>query len=445
MSGVSASPTPALCGHLFWPIDRWQALQADRFIQHLRHARTSPLYREHTIALPDAIPPDAIASFLDQLPRTTKDQLTAAGPEAWAVPSERIAEWVCTSGTAGKPLDVPLTRGDLDRLTENEAVALSLAGVRQGDLFLLGVGMDRMFVAGLAYWLGAQRLGATCVRIGPQVASHPEMLDEFLTRLQLTPTRQVFVITVPSFLSFANAPTHPLTGIISIGEPVRGESLAPNSLGQRLHDRFLCPVTSTYASTETCVTFAEGPLCKGGHLNPALGMLEILDDAGHPVPAGQVGEVVITPLGMEGMPLLRFRTGDMAAIFTDPCPCGRTTPRLGPILGRRQQLLKVRGTSLFPSAIIDALRASSDVIDCVVVAETQEALSDALTAYINVHDETPAVRERIESRLRAVLRVTPTLHFATAESLLRLQLSTGNRKPLRFLDRRVGGAWRSHP
>ena len=439
MNCDSTSPAPAFGAHLFWPIDRWRALQADRLIQHLRHASTSPLYRDQNIARPDVIPPDAVTSFLDQLPLTTKDQLAAAGPEAWTVPLERIAEWVCTSGTAGKPLDVPLTQGDLDRLAENEAVALSLAGVSRGDLFLLGVGMDRMFVAGLAYWLGAQRLGATCVRIGPQVASHPEMLDEYLTRLRLAPTRRVFVITVPSFLPSANAPTHPLTGIIGIGEPVRGESLAPNTLGQRLQDRFRCPVMSTYAATETCVTFAEGPLCKGGHLNPALGMLEILDDAGHPVPVGQTGEIVITPLGMEGMPLLRFRTGDMAALFIDPCPCGRTTPRLGPILGRRQQLLKVRGTSLFPSAIIDALRASPDVVDCVVVAEAHETLSDALTAYVHVHDETSAVRERIESRLRAILRVTPTLQFATAEKLFKLQLSTGSRKPLRFLDRRAGG------
>jgi phenylacetate-CoA ligase len=196
---------------------------------------------------------------------------------------------------------------------------------------------------------------------------------------------------------------------------------------------------STYAATETCVTFAEGPLCQGGHLNPALAVVEILDDAGQPVADGQVGEVVITPLGMQAMPLLRFRIGDMAALFADPCRCGRTTPRLGPILGRRQQLLKVRGTSLFPSAIIEALRSDPDVVDCVVIAEARETLSDTVSAYIHAREETDGIRQRVESRLRAMLRVTPTLHFTTAEAIHVLQSSTGSRKPVRFLDRRVVG------
>jgi phenylacetate-CoA ligase len=418
--------------HLFWPIDRWRAFQAERLTQHLRHARTSPLYRQFDLDVPGT------QSF-DQLPITTKDQLAAAGRGAWAVPAESVAEWVCTSGTAGKPLDVPLTRDDLDRLAENEAVALSIAGVRRGDLFLLAVGMDRLFVAGLAYWLGAQRLGATCIRIGPQVASHPELLGELLERIAPAPERRVFVIAVPSFLSSALPPALPLTGIIGIGEPIRAESLTPNSLGQTLRDRFDCAVMSTYAATETCVTFAEGPLCQGGHLNPALAVVEILDDAGQPVADGQVGEVVITPLGMQAMPLLRFRIGDMAALFADPCRCGRTTPRLGPILGRRQQLLKVRGTSLFPSAIIEALRSDPDVVDCVVIAEARETLSDTVSAYIHAREETDGIRQRVESRLRAMLRVTPTLHFTTAEAIHVLQSSTGSRKPVRFLDRRVVG------
>ena len=228
--------------------------------------------------------------------------------------------------------------------------------------------MDRLFVAGLAYWLGAQRLGATCVRVGPQVGSHAEMLAETVGRFSAKGSRRVWVITVPSFLSGATSPTPALAGVIGIGEAIRCESLEYNSLGHALSGRFGCSVMSTYAATETCTTFAEGPHCKGGHLNPALAVVETLDEAGQLARDGQVGEVVVTPLGVEGMPLMRFRTGDMAALFGDACACGRTTPRLGPILGRRQQLLKIRGTSVFPSAILEAVRASPEVVDCAVVA-----------------------------------------------------------------------------
>ncbi len=343
--------------HLFWPVERWRSLQYERLVHHIRHAASSPLYAKLDLPSMVAHAHGSIELLLSQLPLTTKDQLAIAGADAWAVAPDQVAEWVCTSGTSGKPLHVPLTRLDLDRLAENEGVALGIAGVgRKGasdDLFVMAVGMDRMFVAGLAYWLGAQRLGVTCVRVGPQMGLHPEMLAELLERIDASSGRRIFVITVPSFVTGATPPKNPLAGIICIGEPIRSESLTYNLLGQRLHDRFDCPITSTYAATETCTTFAEGPACNGGHLNPALATLEILDDADRPVPASQVGEVVITSLGMTGMPLLRFRTGDMAAMFTEPCACGRTTPRLGPILGRRQQLLKLRGTSVFPSAIIE--------------------------------------------------------------------------------------------
>src|SRR5262245_60065043 len=135
---------------------------------------------------------------------------------------------------------------------------------------------------------------------------------------------------------------------------------------------------STYASTETCTTFAEGPLCKGGHLNPELAIVEVLDDLDRPVKSGQPGEVVITPLGVQGMPLIRFRTGDIAALLTAKCPCGRTTPRLGPIVGRRQHLLKYRGTSIYPNSIIEALRAIPAVRDCVLIAEAHDPLSDRI-------------------------------------------------------------------
>ncbi len=171
-------------------------------------------------------------------------------------------------------------------------------------------------------------------------------------------------------------------------------------------------------------------------MNPALAVVEVLDDVGRRVLDGDVGEVVVTPLGVEGMPLVRFRTGDMASLFNELCTCGRTTPRLGPILGRRQQLLKIRGTSVFPSAILEAVWAGPQVVDCVIVAERGEALSDDVTVFVHARDEKPDTRDKIEARLRASLRVTPPVRLVSGEVLLAMRNVPGSRKVQRFIDRR---------
>ncbi len=444
---------------LFWPEERWRELQCRRLAEHLRHAVGSGLYRGmaglfEEVAQKAEAGGGSVEELLARLPLTTKDQLAAVGAGAYALGSEAVAEWVCTSGTAGRPLDVPLTAGDLERLAENEAAALAMAGVRAGDLFILAVGMERMFVAGLAYWLGARALGATCVRVGPQIAGQAGMLGDVVRRFRRDGKKggvgkqKVFVIAVPSFLVGVEVGEIDggMDGIIAIGEPIRSATevdgvLGLNSLGLRLRERFGCAVMSTYASTETCTTFAEGPNCAGGHLNPRLGIVECVDDAGGAVRAGEIGEIVVTPLGVEGMPLVRFRTGDMAAIYTEKCACGRTTPRVGPIVGRRQQLLKYKGTNVYPGAIIEALRTLPVVADCAVVATQEHALSDRIEVHVVLAGGGNEGRAAIEGRLRGVLRVMPEVRFVGAEELRELQLSGsggggGGRKVARLIDRR---------
>ena len=300
----------------------------------------------------------------------------------------------------------------------------------------MAVALDRMFVAGLAYWLGAQKIGASCLRAGPHIAAQAAALPGLLARF---PSHQkTFIIAVPSFLAGATPPARPIAAVIAIGEPIRNADLSYNTLGQRLHERLRCPILSTYANTETCTSFAEGPLCSGGgggHLNPNLAIVEILDDAGIPVPPNTPGEVVITPLGAHALPLLRFRTGDIAALHTDPCPCGRTTPRLGPILGRRQQLLKIRGTSIYPTTLLETLRTIPQVADSLLIADRDDLNSDRLTLYLHLHSDTPDIRTLIASRLRTILRVLPETRYTDAATLHSLR-PPNSRKPHPFLDRR---------
>jgi phenylacetate-CoA ligase len=295
--------------------------------------------------------------------------------------------------------------------------------------------MDRLFVAGLAYHRGAQKIGAATARIGPHIASQPDLLQQLLNRLA-APNQRTFLIAVPSLLTSITHLETPLTAVIAIGEPTRTPDLAPNTLAQKLTSTLRTPILSTYALTETCATFAESAQCQGGHLNPELACLEILDPStGVPLPDGQPGEVTITPLGTTGMPLLRFQTGDIAALHSTPCPCGRTTPRLGPILGRRQHLLKIKGTSLYPNTILEALRSLPFFHDACLIATAPHPLSDHLTLHLTLHTDTPATRTHLESHLKSLLRVTPEIIYTTPDALTTLQTST-SRKPQRFLDHR---------
>ncbi len=412
---------------LFWTPARWRELQQRLLTRHIAYASRSPLYAGR-------IRKTRTRADLAALPTTSRDELMQAGQRAYACKPEAVREWVTTSGTTGQPLRVPLTAADLNRLAINEAVALNLAGIKAGDTLLIAVAFDRMFVAGLAYWLGAQRLGASCVRAGPFYAGDASALLALAADYH-----RPFLLTVPSLLTSSLAATAPppeLSAIITIAEPVRRADLSPNVLATRLGEHFHAPILSTCAGTETCTTFAEGPQCQGGHLNPRLAVVEILDEAGRPAPNGVIGEVVVTPLGVEGMPLLRFRTGDLAALYTEPCICGRTTPRLGPIVGRMQQRLKVRGVSLFPGTISEWLQTSADVAEFLVVAQQDFDLSDRITLHVALHRSRENIRHRLREQARTILRSPVQIVFTSPQAIRNLQRQTNPRKPSRFLDLR---------
>jgi phenylacetate-CoA ligase len=220
------------------------------------------------------------------------------------------------------------------------------------DTALVAVAMDRCFMAGLAYWLGLRELGCAVVRTG---AGSSLLVLEMIARAQPTA-----IVAVPSFLRVIAEKARE-TGFdlkncsvkkaVCIGEPVRDQALALNGSGRAIETAWQARVYSTYGVTELANSLCECEAAAGGHLHEEQLHLEILDDDGRPVPDGEIGEIVGTTFGVEAMPLIRYRTGDCAALFQTACPCGRATPRLGPIVGRKNQKLKFKGTSLFPSML----------------------------------------------------------------------------------------------
>jgi phenylacetate-CoA ligase len=401
---------------------------------HLAHCLArSPFYRRKLAGVrPEEITVDAIG----QLPTTSKAEFAEFNTEFLAVPSDQVADIVFTSGTTGEPTPVMYTSGDMERLAFNEALSFAACGVTSADTALLTCTMDRCFVAGMAYYLGLRHLGAAVLRNGlGSLESHADVIRRM---------RPTLVVGVPTFLRRLGqhleakgfAPDRMgVRALVCIGEPLRDAALAPLPVATDIERLWGAPVHSTYASSEVVTSFCECSARRGGHLHPELCVVEILGDDGRPVPAGMIGEVTLTPLGLEGMPLVRFRTGDVSFLIDEPCSCGRLSPRLGPIIGRRNQLMKVNGTSLYPQAVQTALDLIPGLGEYYLVAGSQDTLSDSITIHASVRDSSLTVAA-IMQLLQARLRVKPNVVIEPEAEILKQVFSAHSRKPIRFIDRR---------
>ncbi len=408
--------------------------------RQLDHCRRSPYYRRALAGMLPSIGRRLPLTALRDLPFTTKADLEAHNDAFLAVPRSLVRDIVQSSGTTGQPTRVMYTAQDLQRLAYNEAVCFKGCGMGRGDRVLLTCTMDRCFVAGYAYCLGAQAVGAASVRSGLNlVEGHASVLALM---------RPTFLVGVPGFLRKLGRylhesarPPQGVKGLICIGEPLRDAALKPTALTQELERLWQAPAFSTYSSSEMVTSFCECSCQCGGHAAPDLGLLEIVDEAGQPLPPGETGEIVVTPLGVEGMPLVRFRTGDVGYFLDQPCACGRQTPRLSPILGRRSQMLKVRGTTLYPAMVFELLNDIPEVGEYYLEVDNQpDEQADRLEVHLALNRETPDLKQKIENLLQSRLRVRPEVHVDSEAEIQRRVYLPQSRKPVRFFDRRLQSA-----
>jgi phenylacetate-CoA ligase len=371
---------------------------------------------------------------LARLPFTTKDDLAQYNDDFLCVPKIKITDFVTTSGTLSDPVAFYLTDSDVERLASNEAESFRCADGSQDDIYQLMTTIDRRFMAGLAYWMGARKMGAGMIRVGPGA---PFLQWESIQRFSPT-----VIIAIPSFIprlidyAIANQidfQSSSIKSVICIGEPVRNPDFTLNELGKRITSQWNVKLYSTYASTEMGAAFTECGQGKGGHLNPDLLILEVVDEDGNAVGEGALGEVVVTTLGVEGMPLLRYKTGDLCHVYYGSCACGRTSPRLGPVVGRKQQMIKFKGTTIFPPALFDVLDAVKEIELYQVVVSKNEFGNDEITIVLPMQLQTAIFKEMIHSLFKSRLRVSPALQFVTAEELTFRIYKQEKRKPEKLI------------
>ena len=374
---------------------------------------------------------------LQSLPTTSKSDMQEQNWDFLCISKKDIKEYTATSGTLGKPVTIALSAADIQRLAYNEHQSFICANGSNEDIYQLMLTLDRQFMAGMAYYSGIQRMGASLVRTGPGL---PQMQWETIQRLQSNS-----LVAVPSFLlkmidwaiahgiDLANSP---IKKAVCIGESLRRPDGQMNALGEKITKQWPIELYGTYAATEMQTAFTDCIAGKGGHEQPDLIITEIVDDDGNPVPDGTPGEIVITTLGIQGMPLLRYRTGDIAILMSEACTCGRRSKRVSHVMGRKQQMIKYRGTTLYPPAIFDMLNEVDYIQEYVVEVFLNELEMDELKLHLYTQLSVDECERKLKPLLQGRLRVVPMLHFHSGSDLQAMQFPANSRKQIRFIDNR---------
>ena len=415
---------------------RIKAVQNTLLKQHLAHCQKNSPYYRRVFKKSGVDVKKLNLDNLFMLALTDKTDIARYNDDFLAVDTKAVADIVLSSGTCGTPTKIAYSEGDLKRLAYNEEQSFRACGFTNQDTVLLTCTLDRCFIAGLAYYSGIRALGASAIRNGlNSLESHLELIK------RLKPSA---IVGVPSFLRklglYLNqqgyrARKSGIKKIVCIGEPLRDKDLKFLKVGSDLEKIFKAKIYSTYSTSEIISTFCECTAQKGGHLHPDLAIVEIIDAQGKNLPYGEIGEVVVTPLNIQAMPLVRFKTGDISFLIPAPCSCGRKSLRLGPILGRKKQMMKVRGTTFYPQSIYSSLEEIKEISEYYISVTSEGQLCDNIEIYVSVTD--PACTQtQIQEKLQARLRLKPKV-FICDEELIKEQVYTpGSRKPVRFIDRR---------
>jgi phenylacetate-CoA ligase len=376
---------------------------------------------------------------LTEIPFTEKKDLQLYNDDFCCVPKKKIIDYITTSGTLGDPVLFGCTEKDLQRLAYNEKKSFECAGLTDESILQLMTTLDKCFMAGMAYFLGLREMGAGVIRVGNGI---PELQWDTIRRF-----RPDAIMCVPSFILklIDYAELHDIDyrnssirKIIGIGESLRNQEFGLNLLGSQIQEKWPeVKLYATYSSTEMGATFSECDYGMGGHVHPELIIVEIIGDDGMPLADGEPGEVVVTTLGVEGMPLLRFRTGDIACKHVEQCRCGRRSYRLSPILGRKNNMIKLKGTTLYPPAINDVLDNTDYVENYVVMVRNSGAGTDEVLVKVGLKYETEfnAVKE-LKDRFRSRIRVAPEIEICPVEEISVINNPPKGRKPVKFIDLR---------
>ena len=408
-----------------WSADRIREEQTRRLRAVVAQARKAPFYAR--ILDEAGLSPEDIACPEDirRLPFTSKDDLRAQYPDRLCcVPRADLVRMHCSSGTTGSPVAICYTRKDVEAWADLMARSMFAAGIRREDTFqnMSGYGL---FTGGLGIHYGAERLG--CMTI-PAGAGN--------TRRQIKLIKDFGVTAVHILPSYA---LHVARQIEEEGEDPRALPLRIALVGaepyteetrRRIESMLDLRVYNSFGMSEM-----NGPgvgiECEaqsGLHIWEDAYILEIIDpETGRTLPDGEVGELVMTTLSREGMPLLRYRTHDLTRIIPGDCACGRRHRRIDRILGRSDDMFILKGVNIYPMQVEQVLMSFPEVGHNYLIRLEKQGLQETLRVLVEIREEhfvedmrvLRGLQENIARRLRDEILVTPKVDLVQGGSLPR--------------------------
>lgn len=430
---------------MFWqkeietmPREELQSLQLRRLRKTLRQAAKSPFYGQ--VFKEQGISPEKIKSLSDirNLPFTTKEDLRAHYPFGFlCVPQDEIVRVHSSSGTTGRATAVFHTRKDLDSWANLVARCMYMAGVRKNDVFQNIVGYG-LFTGGLGFQYGAERLGALTIPSGSGNSKRQInlMRDFGTTVMHIIPSYALHLRKVFEEMGLDPNKDTKLR-IALIGAEPHSEATR-----QRIEVMYGVNAYNSYGLSEMNgpgVAF-ECVYKSGMHFWEDDFLVEVINPKTLEVlPDGEEGELVFTTLNREGMPLIRYRSKDLATIYPEPCPCGRTHRRISRIKGRSDDMFILKGVNIFPLQIDTTLMNIPEVGTNYLVILERENFEDRMIVRVEVRPEffkgdlwqLERLRKEITEALRSELLVTPKVELVEPDSLPK---SEG--KAVRVIDRR---------
>jgi phenylacetate-CoA ligase len=414
-----------------------EQLQLERLRWSVAQAVRSPYYSKLFASL--KLSPDSITSLEDlaRIPFTEKQHLRDGYPYGMlAVPKEEAVRMHHSSGTTGMATAVFHTMGDIERWAALIARCLYMVGIRKCDVFqnMMTYGL---FTGGLGLHYGAEKLGCLILPTG---AGNSHRQIQFLKTFETT-----FVHIIPSY-ALALLGTFEEMGVdpksLSLKLAVGGAEPYSEGMRQRLQESWGIPFYNCYGLSEMQgpgVAF-ECPEQQGLHLWEDSYLVEVIDPVtGEPQPEGKEGELVLTTLTREAMPLLRYRTRDLTSIISESCLCGRTHRRLSRIQGRSDDMFILRGVNIFPLQIERVLMGLPEVGHNYLIVLDREGLTERLTIKVELTPEVfqgelaqlKSLQDRIAHALREEILVTPRVELVEPGSLPRQE-----GKAIRVVDER---------
>lgn len=415
-----------------------EALQLRRLRGVLERCGRSPFYREWFREA--GFDPGKLSSLADMkaLPFMEKDTLREGDPKRFlTVPLEDIVRVHSSSGTTGQATVVFHTAHDIDAWADLVARCMYMTGVRRTDVFqnMMGYGL---FTGGLGFHYAAERIGALVIPAGSGNSKRQIQLmrDFHTTVVHVIPSYALYLLEVFREMGLDPAKDTDLR-IAFIGAEPHTESLR-----SRLEESYGVKAYNSYGLTEMNgpgVAF-ECPNQEGMHVWEDSFLLEVIDPGTlQPVEDGEEGELVLTTLNREGMPLLRYRTRDLAFVYPEPCRCGRTHRRISRIKGRTDDMFIVKGVNIFPMQVEKVLLGTLGVGTNYQIVLDTVGSRDEMRVMVEVSGslwhgevrELNRLRKRIMEELRQEILVTPLVELVEPGTL-----PAGEGKAVRVVDRR---------